>query len=409
MAKENSFDMDATSYQDNFGIVNTQQIDADQVANFILGDAKEIELNTDTDTSSENDTTIKNSDDTEDLKRKEEEEKKASLTNDIIDNIFSDKDVDDDKSNNSKTASKAGVEDEDDSDNTFQILSKNLFDLGVFVPSEEDDDQNLKIESDEDFRDLFVKQVKLQSNMMINNFITEKHGEEGMELFNALFVDGVPPKDYLSKYAEMQSLKELDISDESTQEKVCRMYYKRRNFPEDKIDQKIKKLIDYGDLEEEASLVYEKLIEEESEQLEKIQYQKQKQAEYEKQERDMYVKSISTILTEKLKARDFDGIPLTDKIAKEAFENLIVEKYKLPSGEKLTEFDKAILELRKPENYEKKVKLWLLLQNDLDLSKVKVKTTSEKNEKLFNNLAIKEKVNKRTNPSSYGTKFTDLL
>ena len=54
-----------------------------------------------------------------------------------------------------------------------------------------------------------------------------------------------------------------------------------------------------------------------------------------------------------------------------------------------------------------KVKLWLLLQNNLDLSKVKTKAVSEKTDKLFSNMVTKEKVQKRTNP--LGGNFAQFL
>lgn len=55
-----------------------------------------------------------------------------------------------------------------------------------------------------------------------------------------------------------------------------------------------------------------------------------------------------------------------------------------------------------------KVKLWLLLQNNLDLTKVKTKAVSDKTDKLFSNMVTKEKVTKRTNPTG-SNNFSQFL
>ena len=86
---------------------------------------------------------------------------------------------------------------------------------------------------------------------------------------------------------------------------------------------------------------------------------------------------------EKLKAQEIDGIPLTQKDSEEVLNYLTEKKYKLASGELLSEFDKDILELNRPENHELKIKLGLLLRKKLDLTSVKKTTISKKSDALF--------------------------
>ena len=43
-------------------------------------------------------------------------------------------------------------------------------------------------------------------------------------------------------------------------------------------------------------------------------------------------------------------------MANELHDFLLVDKYKTPSGETLTDFDRTILDLKRPENHSKKVK-----------------------------------------------------
>lgn len=398
MANDN-FDMDASLIPDDFGIQSTEVLSGTQYGDFILGDSNEITLAKDEPTPPAK------------TNPKQTVKEEPSIKDEDIRSAILDTEVDEDgdvlpaNSKPSKKESLSNQEENTDNDNTFNLLAKNLYELGIFNKL---DDEEEEINTPEDFKEQWVKQLTAQSNSQIYNFLTDKHGEEGVELFNSLFVNGVDPKEYLSKYTEIQSLENIDLTEESTQEQVYKTYYKKLGWAEDKISKKIQKLKDYGELEEEATDAHEKLLELEQKELSSKKAQKEAEEEAKQQFKLHYAQSVNQILSEKLKQREFDGIPLTEKIARETYENLVVEKYKLPTGEKLTEFDKKILELRKPENYEMKVKLWLLLQNNLDLSKVKTKAISEKTDKLFSNMITKEKVNKRTNPLG-GNNFAQFL
>lgn len=390
----NNFDMDASMIPDDFGIQSTEVLSGNQYGDLVLGNIDSLE-------------TITEEKEKPAPKPKQEKPKEEEID---LESAILDSEVDEDgdvvPASKQKQKPEQNQTTDDDSDDTFNKLSKNLFDLGIFSKLDEDDD--LTINTPEEFKERWVKELTVQSNSQIYNFLIDKHGEEGVELFNSIFVNGVDPKDYLSKYTELQSLKDLDLTEESTQEQVYKTYYKRLGFADDKIAKKIQKLKDYGELEEEAAEAHEKLLELDEKELSVKRAEKQAEEQAKAQFKAHYAQTVNQILSEKLKQREFDGIPLTDKIARETYENLVVEKYKLPTGEKLTEFDKKILELRKPENYEMKVKLWLLLQNNLDLSKVRTKAVSDKTEKLFSNMVSKEKVVKRTNPTG-GNNFAQFL
>jgi hypothetical protein len=162
-----------------------------------------------------------------------------------------------------------------------------------------------------------------------------------------------------------------------------RAYYKELKWDDERINSKIQKLKDYGDLEEEAKSYHEVLLNKEKETAAQIE---QKKIDEQKQEKDRDIataKSLQRIITEKLKTQEIDGVPLTQKDAEEVFAYLTNKPYKLASGEKLTEFDKDILELNRPENHELKIKLGLLLRKKLDLTSVKKTTISKKSDALF--------------------------
>ena len=91
-----------------------------------------------------------------------------------------------------------------------------------------------------------------------------------------------------------------------------------------------------------------------------------------------------------MKNKEFDGIPLNPKLAGELQDFLTIDKYKTNSGETLTEFDKTILELKRPENHEKKVKIALLLkilEKDPTLSTIQKTGITKKSNELFGEVA----------------------
>jgi hypothetical protein len=82
-----------------------------------------------------------------------------------------------------------------------------------------------------------------------------------------------------------------------------------------------------------------------------------------------------------------------------------VDKYKTTSGETITDFDKSILELKRPENHEMKVKVALLLkilEKDPTLSTIQKNGISKKSNELFGEVA--RQVSKSGVKSSSGSK-----
>lgn len=106
--------------------------------------------------------------------------------------------------------------------------------------------------------------------------------------------------------------------------------------------------------------------------------------------RNQYIDNVQTILQDKLKAKEFDGIPINPKLASELQDFLLVDKWKTPSGETLTDFDRAILDMKRPENHEMKVKVGLLLkllEKDPTLSTIQRTGVTKKSNQLFGEVA----------------------
>lgn len=287
-------------------------------------------------------------------------------------------------------------------DSVYSTLTSSLKELGIFGTH----DDEAPVTTAEEFKDRWFKESGLAAQSQIYNFIQAQHGDEGIEAFNAIFVNGVPPKEYLKAQSDLQDYTKLDLEKESDQEFVYREYYKLQGWSDDRINRTLARLKDYGDLPEESKDLHTHLIElrqgELKRKTEAAAEAKQAQRAYE----ETYRTNVNNILSDKLKQRDFEGIPLTEKVHKEAYDYLTIKKWKLPSGEELTDFDKDLLDLRLPENIETKIKLGLLLRNKLDLSKVKLTTANARKDELFAGLEKKTKstIQHKKVPSF----FTDL-
>lgn len=289
-------------------------------------------------------------------------------------------------------------EPEEETDDTFLNLTKELIKAGVF--QERDEDSTSPVTTPEAFKDRWIQEKQDQADKQIYDFILSKHGQEGMEMFDSIFVKGVNPKEYLSRYSEIQKFQDLDMTSEDNQKMVFRESLRRQGLPEDKIERKLQRVIDYGDLEEETKDLHEILVKQEREDLNDEIAAAEERAAQQTRMKQQYVNNMNVIIGEKLKAKEFDGIPVTDKVAKETYDYLTTEKWQLPSGERLTDFDKDLLELRDPKNHEIKVKLALLLRNKLDLSKIKNKQVSEQSNRVFDTLVRRDSQQRRANPKS---------
>jgi hypothetical protein len=121
-----------------------------------------------------------------------------------------------------------------------------------------------------------------------------------------------------------------------------------------------------------------------------MEQQAEQQLQQKAMVRNQYIQNVQSVLQDKLKTKEFDGIPLNPKLASELQDFLLVDKYKTPSGETLTDFDKTILELKRPENHAAKVKLGLLLkilEKDPTLSTIQRTGVTKKSTQLFEEVA----------------------
>lgn len=278
--------------------------------------------------------------------------------------------------------------DEEGSEETqFTALANDLFKLGVFNKDEDEDD--VVISTPEQFLERFKAEKQKGAIEIVNNFIAQ-FGADYQQAFDAIYVKGVNPKEYWGAYANIASLAEVDLTQESNQEMVVRKSLQEQGWEDEDINDEVQRLKNNADLEDVAAKHHKILVKQEAKKLK----EKEAQAEQELQQRaairNQYIQNVQTVLQEKVKAKEFDGIPLNPKLANELQDFLLVDKYKTKSGETLTDFDKAILDLKKPENHAQKVKLALLLkimEKDPTLSTIQRSGVSKKSDQLFSEVA----------------------
>lgn len=196
---------------------------------------------------------------------------------------------------------------------------------------------------------------------MVNTFISQ-FGEDYQQAFEAIYVKGVNPKEYFGAYNSITSFAELDLSNESNQIHVLKQALNDQGFEPEDVETEIERLKNYGDLETVAAKHHKVLIKKEAIKLQQIEQHSQQLLQQKQAIKSEYANNVNHILQEKLKTKEFDGIPINPKLINELQDFLITDKYKTSSGEQITEFDRTILELKRPENHEKKVKLGLLLK-----------------------------------------------
>jgi len=298
----------------------------------------------------------------------------------------------------------AATTDNDDADddgapasNQFTALSNDLFKLGVF--NKEEDEEDVEIKTPQDFLDRFQSEKKKGAIDMVNQFIGQ-FGEDYQNAFDAIYVKGVDPKEYFAAYNEAVDYAEMDLTVESNQEAVMRKSLTEQGFEKEDVDTEIERLKNYGDLETVATRNHKVLIKKEAIKMQEMEQKAQHELAQKAQVRNQYITNVQSVIQEKLKTKEFDGIPLTPKLAGELQDFLLVDKYKTPAGELLSDFDKTILDLKKPENHATKVKIALLLkvlETDPNLTSIQKKGVTTKTDALFSEVARQVTKEKTTN------------
>lgn len=317
----------------------------------------------------------------------EDEEEKEEPTKDISDFLYGEDEEEEEEEAPKKTkapvAEESDEEEETDEVSQFAALSKDLAKLGVFTT--DDDEEETPITTAEEFLERFNAEKKKGAIEVVNNFIGQ-FGEDYQNAFNAIFVNGVDPKEYFGAYNAIESFSEMDLSEEGNQVSIIKQALADQGFDPEDITTEVERLKNYGDLESVAAKHHKVLVKKEAAKLQQLEHERSRQLQQQAAYKQQYVQNVNNVLQEKLKTKEFDGIPLNPKLATELQEFLVQDKWKTSSGEMLTDFDRTIIDLKRPENHEMKVKVALLLkilEKDPTLSTIQKTGLTKKSNELF--------------------------
>jgi hypothetical protein len=337
----------------------------------------------------------------------ETEEEKEDASKSITDFLLGgDEDDEEEETPKTKAPVQAEADEEGEEEvSQFAALSKDLFKLGVFTNDEEDEES--PITNAEEFLERFNAEKKKGAAEVVQNFIGQ-FGEDYQQAFDAIFVKGVDPKEYFGTYNAIQSFSDMDLSDEGNQVAIIKQALADQGFDPEDITTEVERLKNYGDLESVAGKHHKVLIKKEAVKLQQLEQQRTAELQRQTAYKQQYANNVNAILQEKLKTKEFDGIPLNSKLANELQDFLVAEKWKTGSGETLTDFDRSILELKRPENHEMKVKVALLLkilEKDPTLSTIQKTGITKKSNELFGEVTRAAKSTKGTTKSSGPTSW----
>ena len=291
----------------------------------------------------------------------------------------------------------------------FSALANDLFNLGVFT--KENEEEEVSINTPEEFLERFTAEKKKGASEIVQNFIGQ-FGEDYQQAFESIFVKGVDPKEYFGTYNQIVSFSEMDLSKEKNQITVMKQALADQGFEPEDISNEIERLQNYGDLDSVATRHHKVLVKKEAKKLQQLDQEAEQVQQQKTAIKNQYVNNVQTILTDKLKEKEFDGIPINPNLANELQDFLLVDKWKTPAGENLTDFDRAILDLKRPENHEMKVKVGLLLkilEKDPTLSTIQRTGVTKKSNQLFGEVArqvtrsktASKSSSKKTKPNSW--------
>lgn len=275
---------------------------------------------------------------------------------------------------------------EEGDDNMFNSIAQELVNHGVF--SLDEDEKSIEANTPEELLERFQYEARKQASVVIDKFLG-RFGDNYKDMFENVFVRGINPVDYLNRYTKVEGIQGLDLADEANQERVVRELYRSEGRSSEYTEKKITQLKNYNDLLDEATEAQKILVAKEQKEIDEAAQRKQEEIARRQQIRSEYLTNVNRILSDKLKNRDFDGIPVDKRFAEQTFSYITQERFQTPDGETLTTFDKDILDLKRPENHELKVKVAMLLQllrEDPNLTKLAKKAVSKETNELFKGL-----------------------
>lgn len=271
-----------------------------------------------------------------------------------------------------------------------------LFTVGILTTDQGEKPEDIQITTPESLIDRLTHEKKKGAVQILENILSQ-FGPEYRQAFNAIYIDGVHPREYFSQVENVESLEGLDLSRPENQKYVLARYYKTLGWDTAKINAKIEKLENYQDLEEEARDIHTTLLAQEKQVLNDTQERKKEELARKAQQDQEYQTGVHRILKEKLKAGEIDGIPLDEKTATELSTYMLAKKWQL-ADQQISDFEKEVLDLTRPEHRETQIKVALfmhLLKTDPTLSRLQRKAITAQTNTMFSFLQRQQSTAKK--------------
>lgn len=378
---------------DDLDLGNIKTIDESDLQSFLMGDpVPELDESEGTEIRKVREKGVEDPDEIPSVRKDKSKEKVPPVSRDEVNDYLENDEIPDARTNKEKAKPQdSQSQDDSEEENIFTTLNRDLVKAGIFSDDEDE------VGDADSFKNKFVREIQRGANNVVNQFLSQ-HGPEYREAFDAIFVKGMSPEAYFRQIDVIDNLESLDLKSVDNQERLVKSYYQSQRYSSEKINKKIENLKDSGFLEDEAEAVYEVMLEQEKERLENDVKAAQEDSRRREINRQNYKATIGRLLDDKVRSKSFDGIPVDPKIAGKIYHNLTVDAYELPDGRLITEFDKMIMELDRPDNFERKLKLAFLLEKGLDLSDIKKEAIKSETNDTFAGLQRKKK--KKDIPSS---------
>jgi len=269
-----------------------------------------------------------------------------------------------------------------------------LYQLGILTA--DDDNTPAPINTSGELIERLTHEKQKGAVELLENILSN-FGPEYRTAFDAIYLNGVHPREYFHQAEKVTSLEGIDLSIVENQKQVVRTHLRSLGWDETKIAAKIEKLENYQDLEEEARDLIVPLVANEKKALDQKVKERQQELSRKASMDQEHQQSVGRIIKEKMKLKEFDGIPFDEKTARTVGGYMLEKKWQLGDSQ-ISDFEKEILDLSRPENRELQIKIALimhLLKVDPTLSRLQRKAVSNEADKIFSFLQREETTSKK--------------
>lgn len=279
-------------------------------------------------------------------------------------------------------------------------FTRELFETGILESDEQEPE--VQITTPQELINRFEHEKKKGAIQLLEGILSN-YGPDYREAFQAIYINGVRPRDYFGQLESVTHLADMDMSRAENQKLVLSRHYKDLGWDNAKITAKIEKLENYQDLEEEARDIHTALVQKEKQALAAAEQARKIELDRKLAIQQEHHVGVQQILKERLKSREFDGIPLDEKQVRQLQSYMLEKRWQL-AEEQITDFDKDLLDLARPENRELQVKIALLMQMlkiDPTLSRLQKKAITKESDSLFSFLQRDQRTQKRDTPKAH--------